>query len=193
MDGEIVMLSDLLEKSGTAILARWQQLIMQSYPPDTSGFLAQEKDRFLNPVGYTLYLETEALFRLLAEGAEESRLADPMDNIVKIRAVQEFSPSEAVGFVFLLKRAVREVLGDAARGPELLDEMAGFESRIDRLALQAFDLYMERREKIFQIRARELRERSGILLDRINRIYGPLDGDPEGPDLGSSDVMRGGA
>ncbi len=187
------MLSELLEQHRATILKRWLQLIVESYPPDSSGFLEREGDRFLNPVGYTLSREIEILYQELLGSMDASRLSDSLDNVVKIRAVQDFSPSQAVGFAFQLKNALREQLKGAAGGPQLHEELLELESRIDRVALLAFDLYVQRREKIHQIRTRELRERSERLLERMNRIYGRVDRGLEGPDHGSSDVMRGSA
>lgn len=186
-----MVLTDLLQGNRAALLSRWTQLIVESYPADSSGFLEREKDRFLNPVGYTISTETENLFQQLLGAMEVEALALALDNIVQIRAVQEFSPSQAIGFVFLLKKAVRELPEVAGGERELLGQLLEFESRIDRLALLAFDLYAKRREKIYQIRTRELRERSGRILDRMNRLYGWNDQEAEDPERGSSDVMRG--
>jgi len=82
---------------------------------------------------------------------------------VRIRAVQEFSPSAAVGFVYALRGILREELASAG-----LDAAghAAVESGVDRLALAAFDAYMKCREKIFEIRVREIRE-SQLLAARL--------------------------
>ncbi len=187
------MLLDLLEKNRAALRKRWFDLIVESYAPDVAGFLRREQDPFRNPVGQTLWQETEAVLQELLGGMDGARLSEALDNIVKIRAVQDLSASQAVGFVFLLKKAVRDMLKGNDAGLQPYEGLLEFESRIDRVALLAFDLYMQRRNKIHEIRTRELRDRSGRILERINRIYGTLDRDVEGPDLDGSEVMRGSA
>ncbi|MCL4531970.1 MAG: RsbRD N-terminal domain-containing protein [Actinobacteria bacterium] len=187
------MLSDLLQKSRATVLKRWLQLILESYPPDAAAFLLGQRDQFLNPVGYTISTEIEVLYEELLGDMDSERLSKSLDEIVKIRAVQEFSPSQAVDFVFLLKRAIYQELGDTAASPQLHYDLLELEARIDRMALLAFDLYMQRRERIFEIRTRELRDRSGHLVNRLNRIYGGVDQDQEGLGFDASDIERGGA
>ena len=78
---------------------------------------------------------------------------------VRIRAVQDLSASEAVGFVFLLKQAVRDVL-PGKHG------LSGLHDRIDRLTLEAFDRFVACREKIYELRMREVRNRT-LALERL--------------------------
>jgi hypothetical protein len=66
---------------------------------------------------------------------------------VRIRAVQNFTPSQAIGFVFDLKGLIRAM---APADRQASKEMVVIESRIDALALLAFDLYMSCREKIYE-------------------------------------------
>jgi len=182
-------LTDLLEKHRAAILQRWLQLIVDTYPADTARFLLREKDRFLNPVGYTIAQETAVLLDEIARGQNAERLGNSLDNMLRIRAVQEFPPSEAVVFVFLLKKAVRDELASEPQESRLLAEMLSLESRIDEAALRAFDIYMSRREKIYEIKANEVRRRSEKLMERLNRIYGGAAEPPnlDEPDSPSSD------
>ena len=55
-------LEHLLSQKRAAILDRWLQLIIESYPADSSIFLKQEKDRFVNPVGYTISQEIASIY-----------------------------------------------------------------------------------------------------------------------------------
>ena len=184
------MLSDLLKNSRATVLKRWLELILESYPPGAAEFLLQETDQFLNPVGSTISDETDTIFQQLVGGMDVEILSKSLDEIVKIRAVQEFTPSQAVEFVFYLKRAIAEALGKAVADQHRHEELLEIYGRIDRVALLAFDLYMQRRERIFDIRARELRERSGRLLDRMNKIYGKVDQGLEGLGFGASDMEQ---
>lgn len=170
-----MVLESLLSQKRTTILERWFQLIVETHPAITSRFLKQEKDRFVNPVGYTIRQEIETLYDELLQGMDFGKLCASLDNIIRIRSVQDFSPSQAIVFVFLLKKAIREELASEIREKQLFEELLRFESRIDELALLAFDIYMKCREKVYEIRVNEVkaeRERVFKLLERTNLMYG---------------------
>jgi hypothetical protein len=124
-------------------------------------------------VGAALSRITAQLFDVLVDKEllweEAGRI---LDDFVRIRAVQQFSPSHAVGFVFLVKRAVREHLSQDLTNAELWQELLVFESKVDNLALLSFDLYMRCREKLFEIRATEIRNRTSRIVDRACQKYG---------------------
>jgi hypothetical protein len=129
-----------------ALLEKWLERTLATYPRQTLQFLHDEKDRFRNPVGHTL---REGLATLLDEVAGEmdaARIRPALESIVRLRAVQDFTPSQAVGFVYLLREIFAEE-GEGAGSPAM-------QKRIDELALLAFDLYMKCREEIFEIKAR---------------------------------------
>jgi hypothetical protein len=145
-----------LEEKSASIIGKWSQLVLETYPADTARFLRNEKDRFVNPVGYTVLRGAKEIFRELLDKMDPARLAAPLDEIIRIRSVQEFSPSQAVGVVFLLKEAVRAELAGKVTGDRGYAELLDFESRVDRLALMAFDIYMKCREEVCEIRINEV-------------------------------------
>jgi len=166
-----MVLEHLLPQKRAAILERWFQLILETYPADTSRFLKQQKDRFINPVGYTISQEIEALYDELLQEMNPDKLAACLDNIIRIRAVQDFPPSQTIAFIFLLKKAIREELASEIAENRVLEELSKFESKIDKLVLLALDIYMKCREKVYEIRVNEAkaeRERVLKLLDRTN-------------------------
>lgn len=166
-------LKNLLLQKKASILERWFDLILETYPAGTSKALKREKDRFANPVGHTISREIRTLYDGLMQGISTDHLSSSLNNIIKIRSVQDFPPSQAIGFIFLLKRATREVLEKRIQEKQVLGEWLEFQSRIDRLALLAFDIYMECREKICEIRVNEAkaqREMAFRLLERMNVI-----------------------
>jgi hypothetical protein len=156
-------LSEALAAKREAVLGRWFQAVLATYPEDTARFLAGGADPFANPVGHTVRESLGCLYDRFATDAPASELSSAIDGVVRIRAVQEFTPSVAVGFVYTLRGILREELADAALDPAGL---ATLESGVDRLALVAFDVYMQCREKIFEIRVREIRE-SQLLAARL--------------------------
>ena len=166
----------LLAASRSTILQRWFQLIVDGYPTGVGRFLASETDLFANPVGQTIRRQWESVLDALLAGRAGDEVTAALDDIVRIRAVQDFSPSQAVGFVFLLKRALREQAGQAP-SPELGRELLELDGRIDSLACQAFDVYMSCREKKYELKANEIRNRTFKLLERLQGT-----GDDEDPD-----------
>jgi len=168
-----VTVPELDEPTRTAIVDRWLDLTLQVYPEDAARFMRREKDRFGNPVGRLTRESLTSLFEALLDGREPGSMREALDSVVRIRAIQELSPSTAVGFVFLLKRAIHEQAGEAVPDPALLH------TRIDQLALQAFDQYVQCREKIYDLRAHELRRHTASLLKRLER-EGPEERDGAG-------------
>ena len=152
-------LERLLLKQKAAVLRNWFNLVVETYPADTSRFLKSQKDPFHNPVGSATKKGLEALFDEIIHGLDPETAASFLDPILRIRAVQDFSPSRATGFILLLKTIIRDILKGSLQEPDILNELLVLERRIDDLCLIGFDIYMKCREKIFQIQANEQRNR----------------------------------
>ncbi len=165
-------LTKLLTQHKDAILQRWLNLIADTYPTEASAFL-KGKDRFSNPVGYTISQEINALYEELLQGRVDSdKTAASLDNIIRIRAIQDFSPQEAVSFVFLLKKAMLEELGSEIEKEQSFREWLDFEPGIDKLASIAFDKYVECREKICELRVKEVKADKEIAVKLLNLVGG---------------------
>jgi len=163
-------LEEILLESENAILKRWFDLILQTYPADTAALMGKDKDQFTNPVGSTISREIEALFRGLLKEENSESLSVSLDSILKIRSVQDFPPSKAIGFVFLLKEAIGETLKSEIQKETIREEWLKFQSRIDELALLAFDLYMDCREKICEIRVKKAQADRETALKMMERM-----------------------
>ncbi len=150
------------------ILDAWIDRILGTYPPEAARFLRREKDPFRNPVGAGIARESRALYDALLAGASPEDLTPVLDGIVRIRAVQSFTPSEAVSFLVLLKDVVREILEEELG----VRALRPFEARVDRAVLLAFDVYMACREQMYEIRARQARRETYTLLERVGMIPG---------------------
>lgn len=166
---QAMVLEELLAQRKASILEKWFRLISETYPAETSSFLKQGKGRFVNPVGWTTSQEIEALYEELLHGMNFDKLSASLDNIIRIRSVQDFSPSQAVVFVFLLKKAIREELEGKIRENRLFDEWLKFEFRIDKLALLAFDIYMKCREKLYEIEVNRMKAEREIALKLLGK------------------------
>ena len=157
-------LANLLEQKKTQIVDRWIKLLYDSYPPQTAIFLKKEKDKFDNPVGHQIARGLNGLFGALVQEMETGQLLAALDEIIRVRALQDCSPSQSLAFIFLLKNVVREELAEDFEKQNLTAELMELDSRIDGLALLGFDVYTQRREKICELRVNEVKNRvSGLL------------------------------
>jgi len=171
-----VPLTGALAARKDAIVRAWLARTLETYPEGTARFLDKERDPFRNPVGQGLKEALPALFDELLGAMDPGRLAPLLDGIVRIRAVQDFSPSQAVAFVFLLKQVIREELGrpphlyplplrgrGQGEGGEWAEDLGALDGRIDEVALLAFDLFMRCRDQMAAIKADEARRRTSLL------------------------------
>ncbi len=140
-----------------ALAKMWFERVTDTYPDETTRFLRSQKDPFANPVGQTTHRNLVLLIDLLGSELDANAARDALDPIVRIRAIQPFTASQAVGFVFDLKQIIRKKL---SVGPGNADEITRIERRIDQLALIAFDTFMQCREKIYDLKANETKERT---------------------------------
>ncbi len=171
-------MADFLSQKRKKILEKWFEATIASYPPETVKFLRKEKSRFANPVGRTILEGVEAILDALLKGAEPEASTVFLDNIIRIRAVQDFTPSQALDFIFALKQVVRKELGRDLWEEGLVEEYLAFESTVDALAGIAFNVYMTCREEISELRMGEMRNRTERILQRINSVYGNTETEP---------------
>jgi hypothetical protein len=151
------MLKDVLFNKKSSIVNNWIQLIVETYPSKTSGFLKSQKNRFSNPVGYTISDSAEKIFEDIINQDDIEKVKTSLTDLIKIRAVQNFSPSEATGFIFSLKNVIRKEIEQEVIEEKVLSELIDLESFIDSVALSAFDVYMDAKEKLFKIRINEIK------------------------------------
>lgn len=139
---------------------------MDTYPADTAQFFRSQKDAFANPVGQNSLQSLNELFDLIVENFDPKRAQPIIDPIIRIRAIQNFTPADAVRFVFNLKDIVRKTIPDAADNKN----WQALDKRIDGLGLLAFDIYMQCREKIYDLKASETQKRIYSAFDRAGLI-----------------------
>jgi hypothetical protein len=150
----------VLSEQKRALLEKWLERTLATYPSQTLRFLRGEKDRFRNPVGHTLREGLATLLDELTGEMDPAKIRPALESIVRLRAVQDFTPSQAVGFVYLLREILQE---ESAAG-----EPPDVQKRIDETALLAFDLFMKCREEIYEIKVREA-QRKVYVLERMSQ------------------------
>jgi hypothetical protein len=156
-----MMLRELLIKKKSSIIDKWIQTIFESYPTGTSEFLKSQKDRFSNPVGHIITDTAVKLFdEIINDSSSTEKIKSILNDFIKVRAVQDFLPSEAADIIFSLKKVLYKELEKEIGEEKLFNEFIKLESQLDEIILVSFDLYMEAREKVFQIRVNEVKSRS---------------------------------
>ncbi|MFO7985458.1 MAG: RsbRD N-terminal domain-containing protein [Desulfatiglandaceae bacterium] len=158
-------LKQLLSDKRSKIIKKWRDAIIASYPKDSRGFLKREKSQFANPVGNIIGQEIDALYDAVIKGEDTDKISSCLDTIIRVRAVQDFSPSQAVAFVPQLKQIIREEV-ENGHSPD----MHSLDGKIDDALLLAFDVYSKCRQEIYDIRVSEVKNQVGKLLERANLI-----------------------
>jgi len=151
------MHGNLWRRHGEEIHLRWMEEVLAGYSVQARKAWILEQDRFANPVGNSLRVGLWAVLEALMGDGEPGLLRQGLDEIVRIRAVQEMTAPEAVGFVFGLKDVAREVLARHGGTEGLEEGLRTLDRRIDGAALEAFDLYAGYREQLMKLRIRELK------------------------------------
>jgi len=156
---------EFLEGQQKAISQKWLEAVYATYNERYANLMKESDDRFGNPVGFVFKTAIPDIVQSLICG-EDTR--PHLTEVVKIRAVQEFSPSEALYFVYALRDVIDKVC------PRLdARQRLRVQKRIDALALEAFDIYMECREKLAQIKINETRRALFKLLERATNSCFP--------------------
>jgi hypothetical protein len=163
-------LKNVLQENRSVIVDQWFETVVGTYQEETRAPLRRQNAPFTNPVGFNTRQGLEGLFDGLLKGMMPSDTSRFLDGIVRIRAVQNFAPSEALRFICQLKSVVRGKLGETLLDPATAGELVLFESAVDDLALFAFDLYMQCRETIYDIKAKEARSMTFRLLQKAQLI-----------------------
>ena len=165
-------LRDLLLQKRSLIIKNWLDSILNTYPSDTKMFLKKRNNRFTNPVGHILAGETENLYDYFLDEGETDRekLSQILDRIIRIRSIQDFSPSRSIFFIHLLKDIIKEELIEEIRENDLFEDLLKFYEKIDNAVLIAFDIYAKCRETLYEIKAEQAKKQVSGLLRRAGLV-----------------------
>ena len=164
-------LKNVLKEKKSTIVKKWFDAVLETYHENARGPLGKREAQFTNPVGYNLSQGIEGLFDATLEGLIPDDVSRFLDDMIRIRAVQDFTPSQAVAFIFEAKKIVRkELASELLRDPRMREELEVWDSAVDDLVLFAFDIYMQCREKIYDLKANEARNLTYRLLQKAKLI-----------------------
>ena len=160
------MLDEYLSEKRDAVVTEWYDRVTSQSPPETAKFLREQAEPFANPVGAGLREELGPLYDAVVTGNNVDRVDRALDRLIRVWAVQDLKPSEALAFLVELKRLIRARV--ASDGLECGAELAELDDRIDGVLLAALDVYSRCREEIFDIRVKDVRNRSLKMMERLN-------------------------
>jgi hypothetical protein len=151
------------------IVKAWFDHVVRSYPADSAKFLQNVKDQFANPVGSQTLKSLGDVFNAIVTEKSCEEIVPLLDPAIRVRAVQEFSPSASVSFVFRLKTLVREIFEkEINEGAVTQADLDHFDQTVDGICLIAFDIYMGCREQIFKFKAEHVKSRTLKLLEKAD-------------------------
>ena len=158
-----MLVQEMLIENKGEILDAWVDQVLATYAKDGARSFKKEQNQFANPVGYAVKSSLWQVYALLFESDTLEGLVPALQQLVKIRAVQEFLPSQAVSMAYKLK----EVGKDFYRKEKLEDHdgWLAFEEKADTLAYTLFDLYMASREQLHKTRLEEYRRGNNLLAE----------------------------
>lgn len=145
------------------IVDQWVKYTLSTYK--SSDFFIKERDKFANPTGVNIREGLTELFDLMSKGHDPEEFKKPIDKIMRLRAVQEFTPSQAVAPLNAVKHITRDILAADKERSVFIKDLYDFEFAVDLAMLAAFDIYMEARERLYQVRINELKSGTHILTD----------------------------
>lgn len=147
------------------LLQKWVDMLYCAYPLGSSGFVRTSKDNFTNPIGFVTQTSLNILYdAIIGDDVDPAKVSAALTELVQLRAIQNMTPSKAVGPLTQLKSLLKqEVLSvcmkenkDSKMLEKLFDEYFIVDTRIDTLFLMALDLYSGNREKVFNLRVEEI-------------------------------------
>ncbi|MFW6053062.1 MAG: RsbRD N-terminal domain-containing protein [Desulfosalsimonas sp.] len=161
-------------------ISKWFEALMRSYPEESAGFFKDTRDPFSNPVGAALEKGIRDLFDVVAADVFDSRAAhDALEPMIKVRSLQEFSPSEALGFIAEIKKIIKQDPAAKQQTKTEAERIDRIADNADRALLAAFDIYMDCKKHVYNLRARQARDSVRQLLVKKDLISELPEIDPE--------------
>ncbi|MBC8259457.1 MAG: RsbRD N-terminal domain-containing protein [SAR324 cluster bacterium] len=153
----------LIAQHKKAILEQWLMLRLGIFSSQKKSLLMTQTDQFQNPIRHEM---EQGLAGILADFENRgAQFSEALDQITRVLAIQDFPPSKATALFYELKEIVRELAkkNDVGFGAK---EWKKFNHQIEQLTLTAFDSYVDHREKIYQIKVDESKNRAFMLLKK---------------------------
>lgn len=169
-----------LRENKQNLVKKWFSAVIDTYPKESAHFFKDNSDPFANPVGNTIKRGLDRLFdEVIKQQMDNAAAVDAMDPIIRIRAVQEFTPAKALSFILSIKQIIAKALSSQRREKSVEIRLSVIESNVDDLLLAAFDIYTDCKRKIYVLRINESKQRVRQLLIKKDLICELPDTDTE--------------
>lgn len=157
-----------------SVVEAWIEAVFSTYALETTGFLRTKSDPFTNPVASMTREAAGIVYDAVAGmDVDPAVVKKALDRFVKLRAVQDFTPSQSLGVFLLLKPILRKIVLPTCAGSDaLFDYYLEAESRLDSVLLLAFDMYVADREVIAESRIAEIRNQHAQLVRWAQKVGG---------------------
>ena len=162
-------LTELLKKNQKAIAEQWFNEAAQTYPAEATK-LMNNTDPFANPVGTSTRDSLAKVFEELIGGLEDmDRVTKAIDPVIRMRAVQSFTASQATSVFLMIKDIVRDQLSREIKQNQVkTSELYDFDKQVDQVCLKAFDIFVGCREQIYSYKANFVKSRTMNLLAKAD-------------------------
>ncbi len=170
-------LQDLLHQCRDEIIREWMARIAAADPDPSSRLLANPQDRFLNPIRHAYEQALPAIYDELVGTMDRARMREALEEVMRVRALQDLSATDATSFMLLLKDVLRDALHHESDIPTAWDTWrATVGQRVDDAMMVAFDVYVSCRDKIQELRAAEARRAAQMAQAGAGGPIGPVTG-----------------
>lgn len=164
---------EILREKKKETVGKWVEAVFATYPLETSGFLRTKNDPFTNPVAHMTRQAANAIYDAIAgEEVDPDVTKASIERFIRLRAVQKAGPGPNMAVFYLMKPVLREILLPDMLANEQLDAYLEMESRLDTIALLAFEMYVSARETVAEARIREIKTQHSQLARWARKLEG---------------------
>ena len=156
-------LAKLLATRRDAVVEAWWEKVLELYDERARNLLRRNEDPFTNPLRSTFVSAMERIVDCMAAGQDIDTARDAIREVVKLRAIQDVSPGEALDSFLVFRKALKEVAKDS--WDEVADEAVGAQDALVRLAA---DEYLGAQKLILDIKYRERVRRFHLIVRRAS-------------------------
>ena len=160
-------LSGFIEENLAVLSERWLEEITSTYHKDAVGFIKDKDDAIHNPLGHAIKEMVDTVLSCLIKGCDEQTLDSAMYRVIQMRAVQDFTPSDAVSFIVQLRTLIAGLAREKQAGHEVVLEMDEISFG---LMSRAFNMYSKCRETIGDIKVEELKRNLYMMLRKSDMV-----------------------
>ena len=95
---------DIISARRDAAIQKWTEAVFAMYPFETTGFIRTQRDQFANPVGHATRAAGEQIYdAVTGRDVDMEKVHASVAALIRIRAVQDLKPEQAVGVLYLYK------------------------------------------------------------------------------------------